>query len=318
MDTLFGNAVMSIQMGVEDYMSNDPRRPLSAVRNFYAGVLLLAKEVLARHAPKADLKEVLSAKFRPKLDGAGGVEIVPDGHQTIDFATIGRRFKDFGLPINDADLKDLNEVRNDIEHLFTTAPTTTIRDAIARAFPVVVDLVKLIGEDPAQAFGTAWPVMLDVRAVYEKELAECRASFEQVKWAFEALAEVSFICPTCRSPLILQDNPKNTDQYMIEARCRACSRSLTYFEAILPALGEYFESDNYSAMTDGGEPALDTCPRCGEESYITHGNDNGCACCGMVLDEECARCYTGLTPRNVIVGSTHFCSYCDHLMSKDD
>jgi hypothetical protein len=48
MNTLFDNAIQSIQLGIEDYQANDPRRALSAVRNFYSGVLLLAKEVLVR------------------------------------------------------------------------------------------------------------------------------------------------------------------------------------------------------------------------------------------------------------------------------
>lgn len=51
MSGLFENAVQSIQLGVEDYQDNDPKRALSAVRNFYAGVLLLAKEALVRAAP---------------------------------------------------------------------------------------------------------------------------------------------------------------------------------------------------------------------------------------------------------------------------
>jgi hypothetical protein len=43
---LFRNAVQSIQLGIEDYQANNSKRAVSAVRNFYAGVLLLAKEVL--------------------------------------------------------------------------------------------------------------------------------------------------------------------------------------------------------------------------------------------------------------------------------
>ena len=74
MNTLFENAVQSLQIGIEDYQSNDPRRPLSAVRNFYAGVLLLAKEVLIRAAPNADPSDVLSTRYKPVPDGSGGVE----------------------------------------------------------------------------------------------------------------------------------------------------------------------------------------------------------------------------------------------------
>jgi hypothetical protein len=59
MNSLFDNAIQSIQIGIEDYEHNDPKRALSAVRNFYAGTLLLAKEVLVRKAPKASVKDVL-------------------------------------------------------------------------------------------------------------------------------------------------------------------------------------------------------------------------------------------------------------------
>ncbi|MDA9442733.1 hypothetical protein XH98_27255 [Bradyrhizobium sp. CCBAU 51745] len=73
MITLFDNAIQSIQLGIEDYEHNDAKRALSAVRNFYAGTLLLAKEILVRAAPKADVKDVLGTKFVPVPDGKGGV-----------------------------------------------------------------------------------------------------------------------------------------------------------------------------------------------------------------------------------------------------
>src|SRR6516165_2838278 len=72
MNTLFDNAVQSIPLGVEDYQANDPRRALSSVRNFYAGVLLLAKEVLVRQVPDSAPEDVLAARFKPIPDGQGG------------------------------------------------------------------------------------------------------------------------------------------------------------------------------------------------------------------------------------------------------
>jgi hypothetical protein len=119
MNTLFDNAVQSIQLGVEDYQANDPRRALSAVRNFYAGVLLLAKEVLVRAAPNADPDDVLGARYKPMPDGTGGVSFEPATSQTVDFATLGSRFKDFGLRIDRAALTDLNRIRTQIEHYYT-------------------------------------------------------------------------------------------------------------------------------------------------------------------------------------------------------
>jgi hypothetical protein len=177
MSKLFQNAMESLQLGIEDYQHNDSKRALSAVRNFYAGTLLLAKEVLARTAPMASPKDVLSARPRPVPDGKGGIKFDP-GDKTIDFSDIGKRFKDFGLKIDQSALAELNRIRTDVEHSFSSVPRKSMREAIAKAFPVVADLFRLANEDPRLVLGDAWLVMLDVRAVYERELEQCRASFK--------------------------------------------------------------------------------------------------------------------------------------------
>ncbi|WP_326892017.1 hypothetical protein U8P73_27395 (plasmid) [Rhizobium beringeri] len=73
MSELLTNAIYSIQLGIEDYQSNDDRRPISALRNFYAGVLLLGKECLLNAAPDAEPMEILASKFVPSLDEDGQV-----------------------------------------------------------------------------------------------------------------------------------------------------------------------------------------------------------------------------------------------------
>lgn len=45
------NAATSIQLGIEDYQSEDPRRVISAVRNMYAGLLLMFKAKLELLSP---------------------------------------------------------------------------------------------------------------------------------------------------------------------------------------------------------------------------------------------------------------------------
>lgn len=91
MPSLFQNAVASIRMGVEDFRQQDHDRDVSAVRNFYAGVLLLAKEALVRAAPHADPELVIGAKLKPVPDGNGGIEMEQVGHTTVDFQQIGER-----------------------------------------------------------------------------------------------------------------------------------------------------------------------------------------------------------------------------------
>jgi uncharacterized protein YbaR (Trm112 family) len=317
MNGLFENAVQSIQLGVEDYQANDPKRALSAVRNFYAGVLLLAKEVLVRAAPNANPQDVIGARYKPVPDGSGGVSFSPASQQTIDFNTIGQRFKDFGLTINQSALDDLNRVRNEVEHHYTQKPRDAVREAIAKAMPVVADLFRLMKEAPHEALGDAWQVMLDVRAVYEAELAASRSTFDSIAWLAGTPAELQFNCPECHSDLVAQQDPANTSHETMECRCRLCGHQFSAEEAVPRALEAHFESESYIASTDGGDQPVQDCPECGLSTYLLTDDHVGCVWCGLILG-ECARCMTGLTPENVAPDNHGLCGYCDHLMSKDD
>lgn len=314
MNSLFDNAIQSLQLGVQDYESNDPRRPLSAVRNFFAGTLLLAKEVLVRAAPKADPKEVLAATFKPVPDATGGVDLTPST-RTIDFNEIGQRFTAFGLKIDQAALRDLYRIRNDIEHLFTQANRKTVREAIAKAFPVVVDLFRLADEDPRAALGAAWPVMLDVKSVYDRELKECQASFAKVDWQSTSMSDAEISCPVCQSQLVMQNDPENKHYHDADAQCRSCGTELSAEQVVVTALERHFEYDSYLAATDGGVPGLYKCNECLANAYV---RAEGCVWCHSSLDNKCARCQTPLTPENVAWDNNSLCSYCDHVMSKDD
>jgi hypothetical protein len=128
--SLFENAVASIRMGVEDFRQQDHNRDISAARNFYAGVLLLAKEALVRAAPQADPDLVIGARVKPVPDGHGGIEMQQVGHTTIDFHQIGERARDYGISLDQSALKALNKIRNDMEHHYTSESATAIRAAI--------------------------------------------------------------------------------------------------------------------------------------------------------------------------------------------
>jgi len=316
MNSLFDNAIQSIQLGVEDYQANDPKRALSAVRNFYAGTLLLAKEVLVRAAPNADPKDVISARPRPVPDGSGGIRFEP-GDKTIDFSDIGKRFKDFGLRIDQNALADLSRIRTNIEHFYSNVPHATIREAMAKAFPVVVDLFRLAGEEPRAVLGDSWQVMLDVRAVYERELAECRRTFDGVVWKSTAMASAALSCLECNSHLVAQIDLTKSHHEYADAECRACGEKISAEKLMETALESYFEMESYVAAKDGGEQPLYTCPECTVKAYIIWDEENGCAWCGLEL-EKCLRCHCALTPDNVAADTNKMCGYCDNLMSKDD
>jgi hypothetical protein len=317
MSKLFANAVQSIQLGVEDYGANDPRRTLSAVRNFYAGVLLLAKEVLVRAVPDIDPKEILSERYKPVVE-KGKLVYKAVSERTVDFVTIGERFKDFGLEIDHKALRDLNRIRKDVEHYYTDQPKEAVREAIAKAFPVVVDLFRLAGEEPHKALGDVWPTMLDVRAVYDKEVEQCRATFDKVDWKTQTLADAPYNCPKCHSDLVAQKNPENTDHQSTDSECHACGAEIDAEEAVVWALAQHFKSESYDAAKGEREDPVTNCPECGTEAYVYDYEENVCAWCRFELDDECSMCSAPLVPTDVSYDNSSLCSYCGYKLSKDD
>jgi hypothetical protein len=166
--------------------------------------------------------------------------------------------------------------------------------------------------------GNAWQPMLDVHTVYEREVQECRASFRNVSWPYDILSSARFNCPKCHSDLVAQEDVSNSDHYSANAVCRCCGSKISAEKAIEHALAVDLELEVHMAVKDGAEAPLATCPECGLETYLCYDEEQGCAWCEFVLDDECARCYTSLTPSNASVDNPRFCSYCDNLMSKDD
>lgn len=317
MSKLFENAIISIQLGVEDFISNDPRRAVSAVRNFYAGVLLLAKETLIRAAPEADPSHLIAARYKPVSDGAGGVTFEPEGQNTVDFSTIGRRFKDFNLEVDESALRDLNRIRNDLEHFYTEKPRDAVLEAVAKAFPVVVKLFEQINQQPRRHLGDTWDTMLKTRQLYEAELNSCRATFENVHWRSGTVAFWGLVCPACTSSLVRQEDPENSRQEDMELTCRACGATPAYQDAIVATLEEALGGEAYLRAKETGEAGpLYKCPACYNDSFVDF--ELSCAVCGHEIGEtKCDRCGTEITVDELLYGgSGSLCGYCSHMADK--
>lgn len=316
MTELLKNAVDSLAIGIEDYSANDPRRTLSAVRNFYAGALLLAKEVLSQMAPKADPDEILGAKYKPVPDGKGGVEFVQDGSATIDFQTIGKRFKDFGIKADPKRLEHLNKIRNDIEHRYTTQTDATIREAIATAFPLISDLFREIGESPVERLGDAWQKMLEVTHFYEAELKLSRETLRNIRWRSGSMSPKHLECGQCGSALVAQADPQETDQDNIGLVCKACGAEQDTGDAIEAALGEALRGEAYLRVKDEGRDGpIYTCAECLQDTFIDF--EDQCANCGFTPEgeSECSICGEGIELELRMQGED-LCSYCSYKMDK--
>src|SRR5882724_9689847 len=100
MNSLLDNAIVSIQLGLEDYASEDKRRVISAARNLYAGVLLLCKEVLRRFSPPGSNDILIRTRKKAVKEAGGTVRIVGDGKHTIDRAEIEKTFAQLQLNVD--------------------------------------------------------------------------------------------------------------------------------------------------------------------------------------------------------------------------
>lgn len=318
MPTLFDNAVASIRMGVEDFRQQDPDRDISAVRNFYAGVLLLAKEALIRAAPNADPALVIGAKLKPLPDGAGGIEMRQVGHTTVDFQQISDRAKDFGVSIDQKALKALNIIRNDMEHHYTNESAMAIKAAISKGFPVVASLFRQMDEVPLELLGDAWTTMLETKELYDQELLEARATLAKVSWHSPSINSASFQCDECKSELVEQTDPDNDSQEFVELRCRTCGAFPDIADGIEQAIESKYGGDAYTRYKDGGEDGpIYTCPACGKEALVE--GEDACANCNEPLDykSECFRCGNGISIQDFLDGLDEgLCSYCSYQREK--
>lgn len=321
---LFNNAIASIRMGVGDYKLKEDARYISAVRNLYAGVLLLAKEALVRAVPCENPELILGAGFKQAPDGNGGIRFKKFGKKTIDFNGLITRAIDFHIPLDKNLLEDLNQIRNDMEHFYSRHPEEKICAAISKGLVVVAKLLRYLGEEPPTLLGEEWETMLRIKDVYDEERAAARKSFENIKWFTDEISEEHIVCPNCHSELVEQLNIENTIQSDIKFHCRSCGNDLNYDEVIDCAIDTKFGTGAlHRAVKDGGSIPLHTCPVCSNETLLETEDENWLVCvsCGETLkySSECSCCGDSMTVDEFLLSDlSGVCSYCEYKAAKMD
>jgi DNA-directed RNA polymerase subunit M/transcription elongation factor TFIIS len=323
MNPLLKNAVVSIQLGLEDFASEDERRVISAARNLYSGVLLLAKEVLRQLSPTGSNDILIRIKKKAVKQANGTVILLGDGKKTIDRFEIEETFKQLQLAVDLSNLKRLAEIRNDIEHMHPQHAPALIQEAIADAMPIIRDIVvKELHEEPSALLGqAAWDALLDQAKVFKAEQDACRKSFEAIDWESETLGDAvkEFRCPNCSASLLRNDNADAkvpTDLHLI---CSKCGEEADHEKVVEAAIGEHLAWDAHEAAKEGDYPPLENCPECDRDTYVLSEGRCLNPGCDFSLDGyECAVCSEGLTLDDYRYGDGHLCSYHAHVMSKDD
>ena len=316
MSDIFDNAISSIILGIEDFETGTDARMLSSARNYYAGLLLLAKECLVRAAPDADPMDVIGAKFKPKPDGDGGVEHEVIGYTTVDLAQLKSRFKDFGLSWPEADIGKLQRFRNDLEHYHLKEPVSALGEAIASSFPMVVDFCAILAEDPQHHLADVWDTILTQRTAFEKVQAKCIASLENVDWPADVFNLDRLVCPECGSSLLGQEDPENDDRENVIGKCHQCGEEIPYEKTMELIVTASYEVDAYIMAKEGLNPGITDCPECFAPAYVETGEVSVCLVCGESVAGECIRCSTHIDAHEYNFESPNLWSYCAHMAEK--
>lgn len=194
-DKLKENSLNSIRLGIEDFQrtkttvdgKGDPARALSAVRNLFAGLLLLFKYKIAISVdnPKDAYELIFNPpEILPRPDGDGGVRWEPAGKfkkTTIDVVTIKKRFEGFGVDVDWSAIDKIQLCRNHLEHLHPENTLGELADFVADLFPILRDFIQFqIHEEPAALLGSAWQVMLAHHDFFSRIMEECSSAWEGV------------------------------------------------------------------------------------------------------------------------------------------
>lgn len=323
MDPLLKNAIDSIQLGLEDFASDDERRVISAARNLYSGVLLLAKEVLRQLSPPGSNEILIRIKKKAVKQADGTVILVGDGKKTIDRFEIEKTFKQLQLAVDLSNLKRLAEIRNDIEHMHPQHAPALIQEAIADSMPIIRDIiVKELHEEPSALLGCdAWGALLNEAKVFKLEQAACHASFDAVSWETDTLADAfkDFQCPACSSSLVRNDNANAVKPDDLILVCSKCGEAAELEVVIEAALKESLWVEGHIAAMEGGDPVLEECPECFKETYAyAEGKCLNPGCKFSLDGYECAVCSKRLTLDDYRYSDGNLCSYHANVLSKDD
>ncbi|MGC3892753.1 hypothetical protein [Pseudomonas urmiensis] len=327
---LYENALTSVRLGVEDFercsaTGGDPARALSAVRNLFAGVLLLFKYKIASCAAADDDAAALifnPPEVLPYPDGQGSVEWRPVGKfrsTTIDVATIEKRFKAFGIQVEWKVIEKLQLCRNHLEHLHPANTLGEVANFVAELFPVLQAFIQdQLEEKPAEVLGEVWQVMLRHHALFTENQQRCEEAWADagVPAGMEASREACR-CPACASALLAPSQASidecasvehNADTFTVT--CIACNHTGLIAPLMLRALSNEHDYD----PRDGGEPTLDNCPECGRLTFNLI--EQSCHWCGAELEyTHCELCEEPLGLEDQ--WNEGLCGYHAHMIEKN-
>ncbi|WP_442497347.1 hypothetical protein [Methylobacter sp. sgz302048] len=314
--SILQNAIDSIQIGIEDYETKDNRRSVSAVRNISAGLLLLYKEKLCRLSPDHDKELLIRKDIRPIIGKTGQLTFIGHGKSTVDVQSIQNRFESLGVKVDWKRFKEINVLRNNLEHYYSSESPDAIREIISKSFLLIRDFVSSeLDEEPQDLIGQeCWSALLNVAEVYDAEVKACNETLNKIDWKYESVKEalVELRCPLCNSPLI-QALSEDDSYPKINLHCKTCNHDFCFSDVVEKCIEESLYGDAYIAATQGGEPPYDYCLECNQNTFVI--SESCCVACDYQMEyTHCEMCGEDLTLDEQCLDGT--CSYCQYHWEK--
>lgn len=314
--SIIQNAINSIQIGVEDFESDDDRRSVSAVRNIAAGILLLYKEKLCRLSPKNNKELLIKQNIRPVQNSKGEIAFEGKGNKTVDVQSIKERFASLNVKVEWKRFDEINKLRNDLEHYYTSESPDAVREIVAKSFLLIRDfLSEHLQEDPQQILGNdCWTTLLAVSDVYLAEEQACKASIDAIDWKYHSveIALKNLRCDQCHSSLIQATHSE--DVYpMIDLHCKSCGEDFSFYDVVEQCIDDSLAGEAIINLMDGGESLYDNCHECGKSTFIYE--EDCCVACEYEMEYiECEMCGDSLSLEDQY--NEGKCSYCQYKWEK--
>lgn len=319
---LIENAQLSIQVGVDDYLRAQghdlnsieaKKRTISAVRNIYAGILLMYKEKLRRLSPNESDEVLLKDKIKFERRGEE-VIAVGTGRKTVDVNTIKERFSSLRIKINHEILDKINKVRNEIEHYSPKAGSGELIEMLKNSHQLIYDFVdEQLCENPAEWFDeNQWEQILEIEEIIKREKKKIDKKIKTYKEISDRLKdEISeSSCTSCGSPLLLP----LSDDFSPSIECQKCKNTYTSEEIVRNNYG-----DDHLRISGGISPVVGVCPECSKEGLIDDDGDvYECIFCEETFPTRCEFCGDTITIEGIDYDNPVNCSYCNERFSKDD
>jgi hypothetical protein len=314
MNNLLKNGIVSISLGVDDYLSKESDRIISSVRNVYSGILLIFKAKLLEMSPKDSNEVLIKTKIIPIIKD-NQIIFIGDGKMTVDHFEIQKRFNSLGISIDWKLFEKIQQERNNLEHYYSSNPRNIVESLLVDAFKIITDYIKnVLEENPADLLGETWGKLLNIKDIYDSEKRECEKKIKELlnfnNLQMEILSKLK--CSKCKSDLLYPIFPSEemTEVLMI---CSKCNNEIKLSNEVERIIEKMYDYDAYTRIKEGGESVIGTCPQCGKETY--NKEEDICLNCQYTREyTECIRCGAELSLDEQDLDG--LCFYCDHQLSK--